>query len=309
MTEAKRSSDADHQTPAVVENRHPAWVLMLVTLALIAFAANSILARLALTETAIDPISFTAVRLVSGALMLVLIVYFLRARPKARTTSQPTAQTRVVSAAALLAYALLFSLAYVSITAATGALLLFGAVQLSMLGWTVFRGERLEALAWCGVGLALAGLIWLLLPGLERPPLWPALMMVGAGIAWAVYTLQGRGQDDPTESTASNFVLAAVPISLYALIRYSEMSLDTYGLVLAVLSGALASGLGYVIWYAALPRIRTRTAAVAQLQVPVITALAGVVLLSEPLSLRLVLAGSIILGGIILVIAPWRRRR
>ena len=309
MTEAKRSSDADHQAPAAVENRHPAWVLMLVTLALIAFAANSILARLALTETAIDPISFTAVRLVSGALMLVLIVYFRRVRRKAQTTSQPTTQTRVVSAAALLAYALLFSLAYVSITAATGALLLFGAVQLSMLGWTVFRGERLEALAWCGVGLALAGLIWLLLPGLERPPLWPALMMVGAGMAWAVYTLQGRGQDDPTESTASNFVLAAVPISLYALIRYSEMSLDTYGLVLAILSGALASGLGYVIWYAALPRIRTRTAAVAQLQVPVITALAGVVLLSEPLSLRLILAGSIILGGIILVIAPWRRRR
>lgn len=309
MTEAKRSSDADHQAPAAVENGHPAWVLMLVTLALIAFAANSILARLALTETAIDPISFTAVRLVSGAVILVLIVYFRRARRKAQITSQPTVQTRVVSAAALLAYALLFSLAYVSITAATGALLLFGAVQLSMLGWTVFRGERLEALAWYGVGLALAGLIWLLLPGLERPPLWSALMMVGAGMAWAVYTLQGRGQDDPTESTASNFVLAAVPISLYALIRYSEMSLDTYGLMLAVLSGALASGLGYVIWYAALPRIRTRTAAVAQLQVPVITALAGVVLLSEPLSLRLVLAGSIILGGIILVIAPWRRRR
>ena len=288
---------------------HRAWLLMLVTLALLAFAANSILTRLALTETAIDPISFTAVRLASGALMLVLIVWIRRRRLKPRTALQINVQARAVSATALLAYALLFSLAYVSVTAATGALLLFGAVQLSMLGWTVLRGERLDKRSLVGYWLALVGLILLLLPGLDRPSLWPALMMVGAGMAWAVYTLQGRRHEDPTETTAGNFVLAAAPISLYALIRHAGISLDMHGLVLAVLSGALASGLGYVIWYAALPRIRTHTAAVAQLQVPVITALAGVVLLAEPLSLRLLLAGSIILGGIILVIAPWRERR
>ncbi len=166
-----------------------------------------------------------------------------------------------------------------------------------------------SAHAWIGFGLALSGLIWLLLPGLTRPPLIPALFMIGAGVAWAAYTLRARTSGDAIEATASNFLIAAVPISLCALLRWPQAQWDGPGLGLALASGALASGLGYVVWYAALAHIRTRTAAVAQLQVPVITALAGVLVLSEPLALRVLLAGVIILSGILLVIAPWQARR
>jgi len=271
----------------------------LASLALVAFAANSILARLALTETAIDPVSFTAVRLASGALMLILVVVWHSSGSPGRGSP--------VSALALFVYALGFSLAYVSLTAATGALLLFGAVQVSMVGWALCRGERLNPLAWLGFTLALSGLVWLLLPGLARPPPGPALMMILAGVAWAVYTLRARSAGDPTRATALNFALAAVPALALALIHSPRASWDSAGLILAVISGALASGLGYVIWYSALALIRNRTAAVAQLSVPVITALAGVLLLAEPLSLRVILAGSFILVGIILVIKPWQR--
>ncbi|MEE4330728.1 MAG: DMT family transporter [Wenzhouxiangella sp.] len=282
---------------------------VLVALALIAFAANSILNRLALTDTAIDPVTFTTVRILAGALMLAAIVrlraWWLRSR------EQPVPQGRgsLISALALLAYACLFSLAYVELNAASGALLLFGAVQISMVGWTLIRGERLTGLSSAGFALALSGLVWLLLPGLARPPLWPALMMIGAGVAWAVYTLRAGSGGDPTASTAGNFLLASAPTVLLALAFRTQASWDSAGLGLAIASGALASGLGYVIWYAALARIRTQTAAVAQLQVPVLTALAGVGLLGEPLSLRLVLAGATILAGVLLVIAPWRARR
>jgi len=284
-------------------------ILFLVALALIAFAANSILARLALTETAIDPITFTAVRIASGAGILAVIVW-LRARWLA-AQGKPVAVGRgsVVSALSLLVYALLFSLAYLSLTAATGALLLFGAVQVSMVGWTLMRGERLSGRALTGFLLALVGLIWLLMPGLARPPLWPALMMIGAGLAWAVYTLRAASGGEATASTAGNFLIAAVPAVVLAAAFSSQARWDAAGLILALASGSLASGLGYVIWYAALGQIETRTAAVAQLQVPVITALAGVLMLAEPLSLRLILAGIVILGGILLVIAPWRSKR
>ena len=299
MSTTTQPTIANHQLP-----KGP--LVLLVVLALIAFAANSVLTRLALVETTIDPITFSAIRLASGALMLGLIVW-LRKQREPRPGYRPWRFVlRGVAAAALLAYALLFTLAYRDLTAATGALLLFGAVQLSMLLWSMLRGESLNGLAWCGVVLAIAGLVNLLLPGLERPPFVAALMMIGAGLAWAVYTLQGRHQADPTRATAINFVLAAVPISLFALLRWTDASWDGHGLMLAVLSGAVASGLGYMIWYAALPHLRTSTAAVAQLQVPVITALAGALLLAEPLSLRLVISGAVILGGIILVIAPWR---
>lgn len=268
-------------------------------LALLAFAANSILARLALTETAIDPVSFTAVRVASGALMLALLLAW-RGSPRPGRGS-------LISAFGLLAYALAFSLAYVHLSAATGALLLFGAVQISMLGWALIQGERLDHLAWLGFFLALTGLVWLLLPGLARPPLLPALAMILAGIAWALYTLRGKGAGEPVRATAMNFILAAIPAMAIALIGWPWASWDLPGLMLAVASGALASGLGYVIWYAALALIQRRTAAVAQLAVPILTALAGVLLLSEPLSPRLMVAGSMTLIGIGLVIAPWRR--
>jgi drug/metabolite transporter (DMT)-like permease len=272
---------------------------LLCSLALLAFAANSILARLALTETAIDPVSFTAVRLASGALVLGVILAF--------RTSSRQGRGSPISALALLVYALAFSLAYLSLTAATGALILFGAVQVSMVAWALIRGERLTLVNWTGFALALAGLVWLLLPGLTRPPLLPALAMMTAGLAWAVYTLRGKAAGEPVQATAKNFILAAIPAGILALLHWPWASWDAAGLLLAVASGALASGLGYVIWYAALAFISHRTAAVSQLLVPVLTALSGVWMLAEPMNLRLVLAGSVILFGIMLVISPWRR--
>lgn len=269
-------------------------VILLTSLALLAFAANSILARAALTETAIDPVSFTAIRIASGAAMLWLIV---RARP-----GLAHGRGSWGSALALFAYAIAFSVAYLSLTAATGALLLFGAVQVTMVSWSLLAGDRLAPRQWIGFALALAGLVWLLLPGLAAPPVVPAGLMIAAGTAWGIYTLRARRAGDPTRVTASNFLLASIPAVVVALAFSGRASLDSTGIVLAVASGALASGLGYAIWYAALKQIRTSTAAVAQLSVPVITAVAGAGLLAEPISLRLVLAGAAVLGGIALVV-------
>lgn len=269
-------------------------IASLTATALVAFAANSILTRAALTATAIDPLSFTAIRIASGALMLWLIV---RLRP-----GLAAGRGSWGSALALFAYAALFSMAYLSLTAATGALLLFGSVQATMISWSLFTGDRLTPAQWSGFGLALAGLGWLLLPGLAAPPPGPAALMVTAGVAWGIYTLRARGAGDPTRVTASNFLLASIPAALIAVAFFARASLDFTGILLAAGSGALASGLGYAVWYAALKQIRTPTAAVAQLSVPVITAIAGVGLLAEPLSLRLVLAGVAVLGGIALVV-------
>lgn len=281
-------------------------VLSLTSLALVAFAANSILARAALTETGIDPVTFTAIRIVSGALMLWLIV---RLRPVLAE-----GRGNWASALALFGYAIAFSVAYLSLSAATGALLLFGAVQVTMVSWNLVTGNRLTPRQWTGFALALAGLVWLLLPGLAAPPLIPALLMIAAGVAWGIYTLRAKGAGDPIRVTASNFMLASIPAIVVViavavvvaikgpLAAVSGASIDPPGIMLAVASGALASGLGYVVWYAALKNIQTSTAAVAQLSVPVITAIAGVGLLAEPLSLRLVLAGAAVLGGIALVV-------
>lgn len=274
----------------------PVVVLFLSIVALVAFAANSILTRAALSGTSIDPVSFTAVRIASGAVMLWLIVH-VRA---------PGAEGRGswASALALFGYAIAFSLAYRSLTAATGALLLFGAVQVTMISWGLFRGERLSNVQWLGVLLALAGLVWLLMPGLTAPPLLAAGLMVVAGCAWGIYTLRAKGAGDPTRVTAANFARAALPAVALVLVFVADMSLDGRGLALAVASGALASGMGYAVWYAVLKHIGTHTAAVSQLTVPIITAVAGVLLLSEPLSWPTVVGGSCIIGGIALVTRP-----
>jgi len=273
-------------------------IIWLVLVALVAFAANSILARAALTATAIDPVSFTAIRIVSGAIMLWLIV---RLRP-----GLAQGRGNWISALALFGYAIAFSVAYLSLTAATGALLLFGAVQVTMVSWSLVTGNTLTLRQWTGFALALVGLAWLLLPGLAAPPLVSALLMIAAGVAWGIYTLRAKGAGDPTRVTASNFLLASVPAMVVVLATplasVRDASLDMQGLGLAIASGALASGLGYAVWYAALKHIQTSTAAVAQLSVPVITAIAGVAVLAEPLTLRLVLAGLAILGGIALVV-------
>ncbi len=272
----------------------------LTALALTAFAANSILARLALTDTTIDPVSFTTLRLLSGALVLWLIV-----RARVRPVED---RGGWLPALALLAYALAFSLAYLSLTAATGALILFGSVQITMIGWTLTRGEALSSRQWAGFLLAGGGLVWLLLPGLAAPPLGGAALMMAAGAAWGIYTLMARGTGDPVQTTATNFIRASLPALLISAIFIHWASIDVTGALLAIASGALASGLGYVIWYAALKYLQTSTAAVSQLTVPVITAILGLLLLAEPLTQRLLLSGLAILTGIALVSLFQQRR-
>lgn len=272
----------------------PTRLLALTTLAMLAFAGNSLLCRSALQHTSIDASSFTVIRLISGALVLWLLVR-LRA-------GRTTGQGNWGSALALFAYAAGFSFAYVSLPAATGALLLFGAVQASMIGVGLWRGERLRRWQIVGLVLALGGLLGLLLPGLSAPPLLGALLMLGAGVAWGVYSLRGKGAGDPTRVTAGNFA-RAVPMALVmGVLTLKHANLDMAGAAYAVASGALTSGIGYTIWYTALPGLKATQAATIQLSVPVIAALGGIALLGEPLTLRLVLASIAILGGIALVI-------
>jgi drug/metabolite transporter (DMT)-like permease len=273
-------------------------IIGLTCLAMVAFAGNSLLCRLALKHTSIDPASFTSIRLISGALMLWLVVRIKR--------GVSAGEGNWPSALALFIYAAGFSFAYVSLSAGTGALLLFGAVQATMIGHGIWSGERLHGLQLAGLMLAFGGLVTLLLPGLSAPPLLGSMLMLGAGIAWGVYSLRGRGAGDATRVTAGNF-LRAVPITIVlSLLMFNDSSLDTAGFWYAVSSGALASGLGYAIWYTALPALRNTSAASVQLSVPVIAALGGIVFLSEPMTLRLVFASVAILGGIALVIVQKR---
>lgn len=274
-------------------------IIILTSLAMFAFAGNSLLCRAALKHTSIDAASFTTIRLISGALMLWLVV-----RVRSGTHS---GSGNWLSAFALFVYAAGFSFAYVSLPAATGALLLFGAVQATMIVHGIWAGERMQKLQLLGLVLALAGLVGLLLPGLSAPPVIGSLLMLGAGVAWGVYSLRGRGAGDPTRVTAGNF-LRAVPIAAaLSVIMFDRTSLDSAGFWYAVASGALASGIGYAIWYTALPALKAAKAATVQLSVPVIAALGGIVFLGEPLTLRLVLSSAAILGGIALVILEKRQ--
>ena len=267
---------------------------VLTTLAMMAFASNSLLCRVALDHTGIDAASFTTIRLISGAIMLWLVV-----RTRGGTVG---GRGNGLSALALFAYAAGFSYAYVSLPAATGALLLFGAVQATMIGYGLWAGERLLKLQLAGLLLAFGGLVGLLLPGLSAPPLSGSVLMLGAGVAWGIYSLRGKGVDDPVRVTAGNFLRAVPVAAVLSLLMLNGTSLDTAGFWYAVSSGALASGLGYAIWYTALPALKATNAATVQLSVPVIAALGGIVFLGEVVTLRLVLASVAILGGIALVI-------
>jgi len=272
-----------------------ARVAWLTAMALLAFAGNSLLCRAALAHTSIDAASFTLVRLLSGALVL-----WLLARRAAKPTLGAGSWT---SALALFVYAAAFSYAYLQLTAAAGALLLFGAVQATMILHGLRAGERLRPVQVLGLALALAGLVGLLLPGLAAPPLSGALLMLAAGIAWGVYSLRGRRAGPPLQATTGNF-LRAVPMAMALWwLQSGDASVDAPGIVYAVLSGALASGVGYALWYAALPSLAATTAASLQLAVPVLAALGGVLLIGEPLTPRLLIASAAILGGIALVVA------
>jgi len=272
-------------------------IVVLTSLTMLAFAGNSLLCRAALRNTGIDAGSFTTIRLISGALMLWLVV---RIRP----TSQ-TGRGNWLSASALFVYAASFSFAYVSLPASIGTLLLFGAVQTTMIGQALRAEESLRGLQIFGLVLALGGLIGLLLPGLSAPPFFGSLLMLTAGVAWGVYSLRGTGLGDPTRVTAGNFLRAVPLAAVLSVVMSGDVSLDAAGFGYAIASGALASGLGYVIWYTALPSLKTASAATVQLIVPVLAALGGVIFLGEHITLRLILASIAILGGIGLVI---RRR-
>jgi drug/metabolite transporter (DMT)-like permease len=268
-------------------------IALFTLLALTAFAGNSLLCRIAFVRTGIDPASFTSVRLLAGAVVLSLIV--------AVKGEKIGSAGSWYSALALFGYAACFSFAYVSLSAATGALLLFGAVQTTMIGFGLWQGQRLRAPQTAGLVLAVGGLLALLLPGLSAPPLGAAALMLGAGIAWGIYSLRAKGSANPTQVTAGNFIRALPFAAALSVAMSARASLDGDGVLLAIASGGLASSVGYAVWYAALRGLDATSAATVQLSVPVIAAFGGIVLLGEAVSLHLLLSSLAILGGIALI--------
>ena len=261
---------------------------------MIAFASNSLLCRAALKQTSIDAATFTFVRIFSGAAALWLII-------KMRRTTWNDAGNWF-SAAALFVYAAAFSFAYNTLSAGTGALLLFGAVQATMILWGFRKGERLHAIQIVGLVMAVTGLVVLLLPGLSAPPLSGSILMLGAGVAWGIYSLRGKGQKNPVSATAGNFLRAVPFAAIVSVMLFPWARLDRTGIDYAVISGAITSGLGYVIWYSALPGFKAASAATVQLSVPVLAATGGILILGEPITFRYFVASIAVLGGIALVI-------
>jgi drug/metabolite transporter (DMT)-like permease len=281
--------------------RFAASTPVLTVLALAAFAANSLLCRMALRDGLVDPVSFTQIRLGAGALALLPIVLVNRSvRPRFRLADWRPA-------AALFAYALAFSLAYVSLGVGAGALILFGTVQIAMIGLGLAKGDRPGLLGWLGLALAFGGLIYLVAPGLSAPPLVGAGLMAVAGLAWGLYSAMGKGEPDPVYATARNFVACLPLVAALTLATLGGRRLTAEGAALAIASGVLASGLGYVLWYRALRGLSHLAASVGQLAVPVLAALGAALWLGEPVSLRTGLASALILGGVL--VATWPRRR
>jgi len=270
-------------------------VVALVLAALVGFAANSLLCRAALGTGSIDATTFTTIRLASGALVLAI----LARRPRGGSWA---------SGGALFAYAAAFSFAYLRLTTATGALILFPTVQVTLIAWGVARGERPRPLEWLGIAIALGGLVGLTLPGVAAPDPVGAGLMATAGVAWAIYTLRGRGAANPLAVTADNFARSLPFVAvLLASLAVTGGHVTSSGVVLAASSGAIASGIGYSLWYAALPRLAATHAAIVQLPVPVLAAMGGVLVLGESVTLRFVACAAAILGGVALVLTPRRR--
>lgn len=279
-------------------------IAIVTTVTLAAFAANSILCRLALGANLIDPVWFTAVRLVSGAVVLAVVSRLL---PESQPPKSKGGDW--TSGFALFAYAIAFSLAYVSLSTGTGALILFGTVQVTMIGAALKSGERLGSVQWIGFAVAIGGLTYLVLPGLSAPDPIGAVLMSLAGLAWSVYSIRGKNVSAPVSMTAGNF-LRSVPFALVALaVGSSSAHPKLTGILLALISGMITSGLGYVIWYKVLRDLTTTQASAAQLMVPVFAALGGVACLSERISLKLIIASALILGGVVLALRKTNRRR
>ena len=286
--------------------------------ALIAFAANSLLCRVALADGAIDAWNFTAIRLLSGAaclgLIMLLQAHFLKRTRLKQSSLKQTAlqQTGSVdknvlkekgdwlSAISLVIYAICFSVAYQALDTGTGALILFSAVQLTMIGWGIYNKERLNGVQWTALLIALIGFIYLMLPSAAMPSLSGALIMAISGIAWGIYSIRGKTCVSPLRTTGFNFLRSLVAVPILALIGMSYLStISMTGVILATVSGAIASGIGYSIWYVAMPLLKTTQSAVIQLCVPVLAAIMGVVFLSEQLTLEFIIASSVILGAVL----------
>lgn len=279
-------------------------IAVLTAVAMLAFAANSVLARLAFATANAEPLSYTGIRLAAGAIVLAALLA-LRRTPGAPFTGGGS----WAGAAALFGYAFAFSVAYILLGAGTGALILFASVQIGILGWAVYRGDRPGALEWLGLAVALAAFAYLVSPGLVAPHPLGTLLMIGSGLCWAAYTLLGRGSKAPLVDTAGNFIRClpvAVAIIIAGLVLHP---VDPAAAAYAAASGAVASGLGYAIWYAVLPSLARTQAAIVQLTVPAIAAAGGVLLIAEPLTVRLVVASIGILGGVALALVAADRRR
>jgi len=274
-------------------------VFLLTLLAMVAFASNSLLCRAALRDTGIDAASFTFVRIFSGAVALLLIVTM-------RRSTSGTAGNWI-SAFALFAYAAAFSFAYNTLSAGTGALLLFGAVQATMILWGFHKGERLDAIQIVGLIVAISGLVVLVFPGITAPPVFGSILMLSAGLAWGVYSVRGKATSDAIAATTGNFLRAVPFAALVSVIAIRQMHLDSLGVIYATISGAITSGLGYVIWYSVLPQIKATSAAVVQLSAPVLVATGGILILGEPITLRYVIASIAVLGGVFLVVIEKQR--
>nr|WP_297348264.1 DMT family transporter [uncultured Glaciecola sp.] len=306
--------------------------------AMLAFAGNSVLCRLALEQGSIDPASFTSVRLLSGALMLCVLLFSIpklmlqktefadetNADPQAnlnnaglglyKTPTNPDVflanlgrlftlkQSNWSGGLALFFYAAGFSFAYITLPAGTGALILFATVQITMLSHALMQGSRFRFAQWFGFAIALIGLVYLFLPGISAPPIFGAALMVIAGIAWGIYSILGKRVTNPTQSTAENFIRASIITALLSLVFINSMSVSAPGLIFAIISGAMTSGIGYAIWYAVLPQLKAASSASLQLTVPVIATVGGVIWLGEEVSIRLTLASISILGGVAMVV-------
>lgn len=280
---------------SIISNK-PLQTLIFTGLALIAFAANSVLCRLALGDGAIDAASFTVIRLLSGTVVLLLILSINRNKAHSRTKGSWFASLM------LFLYAITFSFAYITLDTGTGALILFGSVQITMILLSLFSGKRLHLSEWLGVSIAFMGFVYLIYPELTTPSLTGFMLMAVAGIAWGIYTLKGRGSDNALMDTAFNFLRTLPFIAILTIITVKDAHFSTVGISLAVLSGGIASGIGYTIWYVALGGLSAIQAAVVQLSVPVIAALGGVVFVSEVITFRLTVSATIILGGILIVV-------
>ena len=273
---------------------------LLTSITLIAFAANSLLTRMALGTGVLDAASFVLIRLGSGAIMLLLLTSFTQKKLTLRVKG------KWLAALMLFVYALAFSFAYLQLDTGTGALLLFGAVQVTMIVLGLRQGEKPHVVEWVGFLAALGGLVYLVLPGLSAPPLFGSGLMVIAGIAWGIYSLLGKSSNNPIENTTSNFV-RSVPLAIgVSLVSLPNLNLSTRGVILAIASGAITSGLGYALWYTALKGLSATQAAIVQLVVPVLAALGGILFLEEVFSLRLGVASLLILGGIAIAVVGRR---